>query len=118
MLRVPRSWLEKERERLEKLTENRDINVSILDIIPTLVETMGLLEKKHNREIAGKLSGLSLFNPLPADRPLIAVNVTDVRKLSHAAFGIVWKNYRLVYLDSGITSLFDINKDPDQQQDI
>ncbi len=81
------SWLKKD-GRLANLRANRDRRVSNVDIVPTLLDAIGVLDQVPDA-IRDHFGGHSLFRPLDPDRQIAFVNVTEYRQWSQIGMSLV-----------------------------
>lgn len=117
LVRLPKSWRRRNPDRIEGLRANTVRNVSNVDLAPTIVEALGYPEVRAAAGLRKRLSGRSLFEPVPRDRTIVALNNNAIRHWEHKGFGVFWKDWRFVYTDVEGPRLFDISDDPRQQND-
>jgi hypothetical protein len=103
---------------LEILRRNGDATVGNLDVVPTVVDLLGLASAPANARVLARLDGQSLLAPVEADRALVACSTNDVRRWEHEGFGIYWGDRRLVASTVEGIRLFDVAADPDQRRDL
>lgn len=118
LIRVPPSWKKQHPDRLRALRRNTGRNVANIDIVPTLIHALGYRETDVADRLRNALQGSSLFEPVPTERTLIALNTNDIRRWEHEGFGLYWRDWRLVFSDIEGVGLFDISRDPDQQTNL
>ncbi|VAX22754.1 hypothetical protein MNBD_NITROSPINAE02-1916 [hydrothermal vent metagenome] len=118
LIHIPRKWLVQKPGYVENLKGNRNKTVSNIDIIPTVIQAIGLLENGKNRKLAGTMKGLSLLAPIKKGRVALALSTNDVRRWDHEGFGIFWEYNRFVYSDVEGAQYFHIDTDPAQKQNI
>ena len=118
VIRVPTSWSTRHPNRLESLRKNQDRMVANVDVVPTLLPIFGYAPQGAGSEIARRLVGYNLLDPVPEDRTVIALNTNEVRHWEHQGFGIYWRHWRFVYTDIEGPKLFDIGADPEQTRDL
>lgn len=86
-----------------------------LDVLPTIVELLGVPEPKH------EMAGLSLVAYLQAERWPTCVEVPQVA--SAPAYGpsmsaIIWKQRKLIVRGDGVELLYDLRADPKERTNL
>ncbi len=118
MLRLPKRGPSADASRRERLRANARRNVSNLDVLPTVVEALGLDADPKNRALLDELPGRSLFQAVPEDRFLFVTSVNAVRGWDLSAFAILWKDFRFVSSTLEGDRLFDLAADPGETRDL
>ncbi len=118
LIRVPPSWLEHYPERIRNLPVNADCLVSNLDLIPTIVDSLGLLQTGQNQGIVSELEGASLLQPLSCDRVIRGTSPNAVRQWPQVGFGIARGDLRFIFSTLEGPQVFDLSVDPQQKQNI
>lgn len=78
MIYLPESLRKK--LNLTQFKKNLTATTSTIDIAPTLMELMGLSEKKELAKIKANYTGFSLFQSIPKDRKVITMNNNETAK--------------------------------------
>ncbi len=98
LIRVPPSWLEHYPERIRNLKAKVHCLVSSLDLIPTIVDSLGLLNTRQNQDIISEWEGASLLQPLSCERVIRGTSLSAVRQRNHlAGFGLARGDPRAVF---------------------
>lgn len=90
----------------EALGRNRERNVSNLDVVPTIVEVLGG-PGPGNEATFARLQGRSLLQDVAADRPIVALNTNDFKKIDYEGFGVYIDSRFLVVSAATPTTLED-----------
>lgn len=118
-LRLPQALIDAHPEYLRALRGNRGELVQNMDIVPTLVDLLGLSEAAQNKQILQRLSGQSLLKPVSPDRILTVLNTNDIRTWHSEGFGIYWdRDRRFVFTNISGPKLYDVSQDPQQTRDL
>lgn len=83
------------RFNMKQIKRNQSINVSTIDIIPTILEILQIKNKKDIKSLRMKMMGSSLFDKIPLDRELYILNGNDV---SNYKIGLSMVKRNLHYL--------------------
>ena len=119
LLRVPPSWLEHYPERIRNLKAYVDCLVSSPDLIPTIVDSLGLLHTRQNQEIMSEVEGASLLQPLSRDPVIRGTSFNAVRQWHHlAGSGVTRWDPRFVFSALEGPQALDLIIDPHQKQNI
>lgn len=118
IIRLPPAFLKEHPDLAQNLRQNQSATASNIDLIPTLVDLLGLTQSPHNAQIAAQLKGRSLARPTKQDHTVISLNTNDVRSWKNEGFGIFQNNLRFVFSDIEGPQLFDITTDPTQHQNL
>jgi arylsulfatase A-like enzyme len=118
LVRVPSSWASSHPAKMRALRDNRRRNVANVDVVPSIVDLLGLDQRADARRLRDRLDGYSLFSPVPADRTIIGLNNNPVRHWEHKGFGVFWRDWRFVFTTVQGPRLFDLADDPRQQHDL
>jgi glucan phosphoethanolaminetransferase (alkaline phosphatase superfamily) len=68
-------------EQMQFLAENTQRNVSNIDILPTILDCFGLTGSEELAPILANLSGQSVLDSIPDDRPVIACNNSEINRI-------------------------------------
>ena len=102
---------------LRRTTET--IATSNLDVLPTLVDLMGLADDGAVAPLLAQLQGQSLLRPYTVPEFIVMLNTNDLRRWEREAFALTMDNGRLRYVyDMGRESLHDLDRDPREQRDL
>jgi hypothetical protein len=111
--------LRKERpEAIQALFQNREFNVQNLDLPPTLLDAMGLLERPELREYTQAMTGRSLFRPLPRERVIYALNNTAARHWTNEGFCLISGQEKYVFSERGGHEYYDLSRDRDERTNL
>jgi glucan phosphoethanolaminetransferase (alkaline phosphatase superfamily) len=111
--------LKKERpDAVRALFDNRELNVQNLDLPPTLLDAMGLLERPEVREFTRAMTGQSLFRPVPRGRAIYALNNTAARHWTNEGFGLILGQEKYVFSERGGHELYDLSRDRDERTNL
>ena len=115
---LPASLSQKHPEWISGLKANKDKIIANIDILPTIVDILGVPINDNNKKIFKNYSGYSLINPIPDDRFSISVNTNEIRQWEREGFGIFFKERRFVYSDIERAGYYDIDKDKYQKNNL
>lgn len=102
--RVNRGW----RGNVDKTTQN-------LDILPTIVDLLGIGEHPLISGLVQELDGQSVFAPISEQRWVFSMNSNALRPWKPSGFGItIGNSYKYIYFESE-EYLYDLAKDPGEQ---
>ncbi len=118
IIRLPPALLKEKPEIARIMRENQPFIASNIDIMPTVVDLLGLTQSTTNTQIASQFKGRSLAKPINDDHTVIAINTNDVRSWQNEGFGIFQTNLRFVFSDIEGPQLFDITTDPGQRTNL
>ena len=111
--------LKRERpDAIRALFENRERNVQNLDLPPTLLDALGLWDRPELRELTAEMPGQSLFQPVPRDRVVYALNNTAARHWTNEGFGLVLGEEKYVFSERGGHELYDLSRDRDERNNL
>src|SRR6266540_3608332 len=116
IVRIPPHW--RDSNLCKYLQHNSVLQVSNIDIVPTIIDLIGADNTPHNGKLRKLLIGSSLLEPLPDNRWIIAAASTDIRQWKHEGFALVCSDRRFVFSDVHKGQLFDTDQDPLQLTDI
>jgi arylsulfatase A-like enzyme len=103
---------------IEALFQNRDSSVQNLDLPPTLLDAMGLLDRPELREFTKAMQGQSLFRPLPRERVIYALNNTAARHWTNEGFALVLGQEKYVFSERGGHEYYDLSRDRDERTNL
>jgi len=118
---IPRRVQERLRAgAVENLRDNcQNLATSSIDLLPTLLDVMGLAEKEPVAEILGRLQGSSLLNAKEPPEFILMLNTNDLRHWEREGFGLTMDNGTWRYLyDMGRRSLYNLQDDPREERDL
>lgn len=116
LVHVPGSMMSARPDAVAQLRQNRDRRVQNLDVLPTLLDGMGILEAPAIREYVAQFGGQSLFTPIAADRSVVIMNNNAIRTWVNEGFGIVNGDQKYMFSERHGEALFDLGADPHEQQ--
>lgn len=109
---VPDSLARAEPERVAQLSGNRGRRVQNLDVLPTVLDAMGVWNDPELAVFRGKMSGQSLFDPVSEDRVILALNNTENRVWSNEGFALVRGGEKYIFSEWNGEELYDTWADP------
>lgn len=112
---VPERWKASHPGLYATFRANEIQNVSNLDIVPTIVDLLGLAGS--NAGLMARLRGQSLVRPVDPKRALVGLSTNDVRTWEQEGMGLVWGPYRFVCSNVEGPRFFDLVSDPAEQRD-
>ena len=120
-LYVPRRVQERLRpgavENLRANCQNRA--TSSIDLLPTVLDLMGLARKQPVAEILGRLQGRSLLDAREPSEFILMLNTNDLRHWEREGFALTMDNGTWRYLyDMGRRSLYNLQDDPREERDL
>ncbi|XDD52022.1 phosphoethanolamine transferase [Leptospira sp. WS92.C1] len=115
---VPNSL--KKKISLERLKNNSDENVSNADLIPTLVNILGVENQPEIRGFLSKLEGRSLLSNLPKDRRIFISNNNETSLYRVGMSYIKGNKHYMLRLNSfpPDEEMFDIKADPKEKKNL
>ena len=118
-LRLPQALIDAHPEHLRALQTNQGELIQNMDLLPTLVDLLGMSQLEHNQQILRRLTGQSLLKPVSPNRVLTVLNTNDIRTWHSEGFGIYWdRDLRFVYTNISGPKLYDVSQDPEQIHDL
>ncbi len=118
LIRFPPGWIKDNARLVNILAANTGKLTANIDLVPTIIDLLGLNQSKQNIRISSRLEGKSLLRRIEDDRVVIAVNTNQVKKMDHEGFGIFTGSKRFVFSNLEGPRYFDVTSDPDQNHDI
>jgi glucan phosphoethanolaminetransferase (alkaline phosphatase superfamily) len=112
---VPERWKASHPALYTAFKANEIQNVSNLDILPTVVDLLGLTGS--NAGLVDQFKGESLVRPVNARRLLVGLSTNDVRTWEQEGLGLAWGPYRFVCSNVDGPRFFDLVTDPAEQRD-
>ncbi|WP_411822244.1 sulfatase-like hydrolase/transferase [Leptospira sp. 'Mane'] len=115
---IPKQLRTQTRDQILKI--NRDRNVANIDIIPTIIDFLGLGERKDIIPYRAKLEGKSLLTAIPQDRTIFIANNNET-SLYRVGLSFVYKNlHYMLRLNktSPTEELYDYTKDKNETNDL
>lgn len=105
---------------MENLRHNiQNVATSNLDVVPTLLDLMGLADEESVREILAGLQGQSLLEPKPPPEFIVMLNTNDLRSWDREGFALTMDNGTVRYVyDMGRKGLYDLTRDPREERDL
>jgi glucan phosphoethanolaminetransferase (alkaline phosphatase superfamily) len=76
---------------IESLKENRSVNVSNLDIMPTLLDVFQISQRDPVKGLKYRMLGTSLFSPIDPKRKIILSNTNEVSRYK-IGVSLVWED--------------------------
>ncbi len=99
------------RNNVNRTTQN-------LDILPTIVDLMGIAKAPLIQDLMHRLDGTSLLRELPDSRWILSKNTNALRTWEPDGFGItIGKNYKYIFHD-GNEYLYDLKADPGELKNL
>ncbi|MEP6390253.1 MAG: YHYH protein [Halioglobus sp.] len=97
---------------IERENEREDALVHVVDLFPTIVETLG-------GAVSSGLDGDSIL-PLLGNTPTITRTLNYAEYVSDSVSGWAVRNdqYKLIEMADGVVELFDLSADPNESEDI
>jgi len=118
LMRFPPGWIDRNPRLADILAVNTGKLTANIDLVPTIVELLGLDRPERNVRVLSRLNGKSLLRPIEDDRVVIAVNTNQVKKMDHEGFGIFAGSKRFVFSNLEGPGYYDVISDPDQNHDM
>jgi glucan phosphoethanolaminetransferase (alkaline phosphatase superfamily) len=116
MIYVPERWKATHPDLYATLKANEIQNVSNLDILPTIVDLLGLANT--NPALVAQFKGQSMVRPIDPDRVLVGLSTNDVRTWEQEGLGLAWGPYRFVCNNVDGPRFFDLTMDPLEQHNL
>ncbi len=116
MVHVPERWKALHPDAYRTWKGNETRNVSNLDILPTIVDLLGLT--RANESLVAQMKGQSMLRPIDSDRILLGLSTNDVRTWEQEGFGLAWGTYRFVCNNVDGPRFFDLLLDPAEHTDL
>jgi phosphoglycerol transferase MdoB-like AlkP superfamily enzyme len=105
---------------LAQLKKSSNETVHNLDILPTLVDLVGMASDPENQKVLKQLQGASLCDPNSnlQSRSLIGLNTNNIRQWNPEGFLVAQNQMRFVYSNTEGPQIFDVNMDPKQVKNL
>lgn len=113
---LPETLSAEEPELVRTLNTNRQRRVANADIVPTVVDVLGLLSE-HSTWTDARLAGHSLLRPVPEDRLVVMTNVCDIRPWDRPIFAF-YRGLNKWVVDHHGAHFFDLATDPEGVRDL
>jgi len=99
------------RDNIKKVTQN-------VDILPTVVDLLGISQSPPIADVIKGLDGVSLFSDFPDERWVFSMNSNDLRPWKPTGFGInVGRDFKYIYFE-GQEQLFDLQADAGEKNNL
>jgi len=99
------------RNNIKKVTQN-------IDILPTVVDLLGISDSPLIADVIKGLDGVSLFSDFPNDRWVFSMNSNDLRPWKPTGFGInIGRDFKYIYFE-GQEQLFDLQVDAGERNNL
>lgn len=118
MIYLPKSVRKK--LNLTQFKKNLTATTSTIDIAPTLMELMGLSEKKELAKIKANYTGFSLFQAIPKNRKIITMNNNETAKFK-VGISVIGDGLHYIHRMNIVPNraeLYNIKKDPKESKNI
>ncbi|HMI93302.1 MAG TPA: sulfatase-like hydrolase/transferase, partial [Polyangiales bacterium] len=115
---VPSSLLAARPELIAKLRENQDRRVQNLDVLPTLLDAIGVLHAPELAPFVERFGGQSLFAVVPADRSVLIMNNNAVRRWVNEGFAVANGDQKYIFSERYGEGLFDLRRDPGERRSL
>ncbi len=115
LIKVPPLWKKENQELYNNLQLNSRINISNLDLVPTLLDAFGIdYASPFNKDLAKVLEGKSLFSKIDPKRIIKISTTNDFRSWNKESFTLIKENLRFIYSTPLGPQIYDIAQDPTQ----
>jgi arylsulfatase A-like enzyme len=115
---VPRALAAARPELLAALRENQDRRVQNLDVLPTLLDAMGVLQARELAPFVASFGGQSLFARVPADRSVLIMNNNAVRNWVNEGFAVANGSHKYIFSERYGEALYDLRSDPGERRSV
>lgn len=115
---VPERMKQERPLAVQALFDNRAENVQNLDLAPTLLDALGLLDRPELSELVSVMPGHSLFRPLRQKRVIYALNNTAARHWTNEGFGLILGDEKYIFSERHGHELYDLRRDRDERQNL
>lgn len=91
---------------------NVDLPTSNVDLVPSVVDVLGLTADPQVAFALQDLDGTSVFGKISPDRWIQAMNTNALRSWRPEGFALIWGGRHKYIFDDGAEFLFDLDRDP------
>ena len=117
LIKVPSSWKKENPVLFNNLKNNENINISNIDIVPTVLDIIGLKNASQwNKKISTLLDGNSLLTKIPSERTIKVSSINDFRQWNKESFTLIKGSKRLTFSSSIGAEIYHIDEDPEQKK--
>jgi glucan phosphoethanolaminetransferase (alkaline phosphatase superfamily) len=113
---VPPALAAQRPELLSQLRANSSGRVQNLDVLPTLLDGMGVLHDPALAPYAKHFGGQSLFSNIAPDRAVLVMNNNAVRTWVNEGFAIARARTKYVFSERYGEALYELDRDPQEQR--
>jgi len=96
---------------------NVNKTTSNVDLLPTVIDFLGLGDVANVQQITSELDGKSLLREIPEHRWLEIKSTNDLRHWEPDGFSLVHYPYKYI-INDGKQAIFDLNKDPGELKNL
>ncbi len=114
LVKIPQRWLTERPEAVRNLKNNIDINVSNLDVLPTILDAVNIWDDSVNRQLLDHMDGSSLLRPIANNRWIICTNSNDAKVVFEPAFTLIRGSKRFTAGYRAGIGYYDLAVDPSQ----
>jgi arylsulfatase A-like enzyme len=115
---VPRSLAAARPELLAALRDNQQRRVQNLDLLPTVLDAMGVLHAPELAPFVASFGGQSLFTRVPEDRSVLIMNNNAVRKWVNEGFAVANGAHKYIFSERYGEALYDLRSDPGERRSV
>jgi phosphoglycerol transferase MdoB-like AlkP superfamily enzyme len=115
LVHVPSSLISARPELIATLRENQGRRVQNLDLLPTVLDAMGVLHSPALASLVQRFGGQSLFTSVPADRPVLIMNNNAVRTWVNEGFAVANGDQKYIFSERYGEALYDLSSDPGER---
>jgi len=117
LIKVPSSWKKENPLLFKNLKDNENVNISNIDIVPTILDIVSLKEASQwNKKVSTLLDGRSLLTKISNERIIKVSTINDFRKWNKEAFTIIKGSRRLTFTSSKGPEIYLLDQDPEQKR--
>jgi arylsulfatase A-like enzyme len=100
------------------LWRNRTRYVQNLDLPPTLLDALGVLDRPEIARFVAAMRGLSLFREVPEERVIYALNNTAAYIWTNEGFSLVRQAEKYMFSERGSHEYYNLTRDPEERQNL
>ena len=117
-MRIPLQFQHRADKANPKWRGNQNTITQNVDILPTIIDLLGISEGAAIKDLSARLDGKSLFQNLSEDRWVLSMNQNVLRPWSPEGFAFtIGKEYKYIFFDNE-DELYDLISDPGETNNL
>lgn len=118
LVHLPASLRRARPDAARALDENRTRRVQNLDLLPTALDAIGVLDAPELAPFRKRFGGHSLLAEVARDRTVLVMNNNAIRTWANEGFGLVRDQHKYIFSERDGDALYDLTTDPQEQHNL